>query len=620
MRIRSALIRSSVVLATCWAHLALAQNDWPAYGRDPGAQRFSPLKQINPGNVSKLVEAWSYQTKPATDTGGRRTSNTTALMVNGVLYFATPYQALVAVEPETGKTIWTFHHEHAVRTSRGIAYGPGDRNSPPSIYFGTEDGFLVAVNARTGKLVPGFAKEGELDLAAGMRDASVANAPYGLNGAPAVYKNLIFTGSHLQDYGSYGGRGDIRAWDTGTGKLVWTFHTVPRPGEPGHETWLDDGWINRSGANVWNTFSVDTETGTVLLPIGSPSDDRYGGDRPGANLFGNSLVALDAMTGKLKWYLQTVHHDLWDYDLPPQPTLIDIHKDGRRIPALIQAAKTGLIFILDRRTGKPVFGVEERPVPKGDVPGEWYSPTQPFPLKPPQLARATWKPGEISKFTPEQEKYCEDLFRNAQNDGPYAPVRLTDTVVFPGPDGGFNWGGGSYDPNLGYYFINSHDRGGVQKMVAQTPAKDRPTGKIGGAGDASQMPFVRKNVGAMTNPATGWPCQAPPWGELFAINVNTGDVAWRVPFGRVESLEKIGVRNTGSYNIGGSVATASGLVFIGATDDQRFHAYESKTGNLLWETKLPANAYANPMTYLGKDGKQYVVVAAQETMVAFRLP
>jgi quinoprotein glucose dehydrogenase len=322
----------------------------------------------------------------------------------------------------------------------------------------------------------------------------------------------------------------------------------------------------------------------------------------------------------LKWYFQAVHHDLWDYDLPPQPTLVDIVKDGQKIPALIQGSKMGLIFILDRRTGKPVFGVEERPVPKGDVPGEWYSPTQPFPLKPPPLARMTWNSSEIAKFTPEHQKYCEDLFKNAQNDGPYAPVRMTDTVVFPGPDGGFNWGGGSYDPKLGYYFINSHDQGGVQKMEAQVPAKERPTGKISGAGDASQMPFVRKNVGAIKNPATGWPCQAPPWGELFAINVNTGEVAWRKPFGRVESLEKIGVMNTGSYNIGGSVVTASGLLFIGATDDQRLHAYESKSGKLLWETKLPANAYANPITYQGKDGKQYVVVAAQETMVAFRLP
>jgi glucose dehydrogenase len=612
---------SFVVLYTVMAASAVAQNDWPTYGRDAGAQRYSPATQINAGNVSQLVEAWKYETKPAGGPEGKpKASNTTPLMIDNVLYFATPYQSLVAVEADTGKRIWSFDHQHAPRTSRGLAYWPGNRDAPPTIFFGTEDGFLVAVNARTGKLVPGFAREGELDLKPGVKADELANAPYGLNGAAAVYKNLVYTGSHLQDYGSLGGRGDVRAWDAATGKLVWTFHTVPQPGEKGHETWLNDGWKNRSGVNVWSTFTVDAQTGTLLMPVGGPSDDRYGGDRPGANLFGNSLVAVDAMTGKLKWYLQTVHHDLWDTDLPPQPTLVDVVKDGKKIPALIQAGKTGLIFILDRRTGKAIFGMEERPVPKGDVPGEWYSPTQPFPLKPPQLARATWKRDEITKFTPEQQKYCENLFKDAQNDGPFAPVRMTDTVVFPGPDGGFNWGGGSYDPTLGYYFINSHDRGAVQKMVAQVAAAERPKGQISGAGDASQMPFIRKNAGSITNPATGWPCQSPPWGELFAINVNTGDVAWRIPFGRVESLEKIGVMNTGSYNIGGSVATASGLLFIGATDDQRFHAYESKSGKLLWETKLPANGTANPITYLGKDGKQYVVIAAQETLVAYRLP
>src|ERR1700683_1468975 len=278
-------------------------------------------------------------------------------------------------------------------------------------------------------------------------------------------------------------------------------------------------------------MTVDERRGIVYMTSGGPAANYWGGDRPGANLFGNSVVAVDAVTGKYKWHFQVVHHDLWDSDLPPAPSLIDIVKDGKKIPALAQIGKAGYMFILDRTNGKPVFGIEERPVPKGDVPGEWYSPTQPFPLKPPQLARATWSPNDISKFTPEHQKYCEDLFKTAQNDGPFAPVRMTDTVVFPGPDGGFNWGGGSYDPKLGYYFINSHDRGGVQTMVAQVPATERPKGKIPGAGDLSQMPFVRKNVGAMINPATGWPCQSPPWGELFAINVNTGDVAWRLPFG-----------------------------------------------------------------------------------------
>jgi quinoprotein glucose dehydrogenase len=611
------LFSSAAALSLALLVPGSAQNDWPSYGRDPGATRYSPLSQINTSNVTRLMEAWRFDTKPTPQSKGKQASKSSPLMVNNLVYLATPFQSLVAIEPETGKKLWSFDHKYNPRASRGLAYWPGDKNGPPTIFFGTEDGLLIAVNARTGKQVPGFGREGALDLKPGMKDTR-PYAPYGLNGAPAIYKNLVITGSHLQDAGSYGGKGDVRAWDTATGKLVWTFHTVPRPGEVGHETWLDDGWIDRSGTNVWSTFSVDTRTGTLLMPIGSPSDDRYGGDRPGNNLFGNSLVAVDAMTGKLKWYFQTVHHDIWDYDLPPQPTLVDVVRDGKRIPALIQTTKTGLVFILDRRDGKPIFGVEERPVPKGDVPGEWYSPTQPFPVKPPALARMTWKRDEIARFTPEHARYCEDLFKNAANDGPYAPVRMTDTVVFPGSDGGFNWGGGSFDPKLGYFFINSHDQGAVARMESQVPAKEPST--KGGFGDSSQMPFVRRTVGAITNPATGWPCQSPPWGELFAINVNTGDVAWRVPFGRVDSLEALGVMNTGSYNIGGSVATGGGLLFIGASNDQRFHAYESKTGKLLWETKLAANAYSNPITYLGRNGKQYVVINANDTLVAFALP
>jgi len=608
--LRTSLFCTGLLLAQA----SWGQTDWPVYAHDPGANRYSPLTQINANNVSKLVQAWTYDTKPATPPAGMRDARTTPLVVNGVMYFVTAFRGVVAVDPETGKNIWSFEHKRNARPAKGIAYWPGGNGSPPTLFFGTDDGYMYALNAKTGKLVPGFATEGELELKKGMKD-NYPNATYGLNGTPQVYKNLVITGSHVQDNGQLGGIGDVRAWDTSTGKLVWTFHTVPRPGETGHETWLNDGWKDRSGVNVWSTFTVDAQTGTLLMTLGSASDDRYGGDRPGANLFANSLVALDIATGKLKWYFQTVHHDLWDTDLPPQPTLVDVVHNGKKIPALVQAGKTGLIFILDRRDGSAIYGMEERPVAKGDVPGEWYSPTQPFPLKPPPLARMTWKPDEIASFTPEHRKYCEDLFKGAQNDGPFAPVRMTNTVVFPGPDGGFNWGGGSFDPKLGYFFINSHDRGEVTRMAAPTPGAQKGKG-----GDTPGVPFNRRSAGNIVNPATGWPCQPPPWGELFAINVNTGDVAWRIPFGRVESLEKLGFKDTGAYNIGGSVATASGLLFIGATSDQYFHAYESKTGKLLWETKLPANGYANPITYLGKSGKQYVVIDANETVVAYKLP
>ena len=596
---------------------ARAQTDWPMYAHDPASTRYSPLVEITAANVARLKQSWILNTKPSPEAENRYESRTTPLVIHGLMYVLTRFNSLVAVEPETGKKLWSFEYSHAGRPAKGLAYWRGGGNSPATIFFGTDDGYLYAVNAKTGKLVPGFANEGELSLKAGMKD-KYPTALYGLNGAPIVFKDLVITGSHVQDVGTLGGRGDVRAWDAATGKLVWTFHTVPLPGETGHETWLDDGWKDRSGANVWSTFSLDAETGTLFMPLGSASDDRYGGDRPGANLFANTLVAVDATTGKLKWHFQTVHHDLWDYDLPPQPTLVDVVHDGKKIPALIQTTKTGLVFILDRRNGKPIYGVEERPVPTGDVPGEWYSPTQPFPLKPPPLARNSWKPGELTAFTPEQKKYCEDLFKNAHNEGPFSPVRLTDTVVFPGPDGGFNWGGGSYDPKLGYFFINSHDQGEVTKMVARGSQED--TQKAAIVGDVERPPYVRKNAGNPVNPATGWPCQSPPWGELFAINIHTGDVAWRIPFGRIESLEALGFSETGSYNIGGSVATAGGLLFIGATPDKRFHAYDSKTGKLLWEAMLPDHGYANPITYLGKNHKQYVVIDSADAVIAFALP
>jgi glucose dehydrogenase len=603
-----------------------AAGDWPMYAHDPSSTRFSPLKEINASNVAKLTEVWRFDNRPSANAKAARSSQTTPLVVDGVMYLLTPFQSLVALDPETGKQIWVYQHQHEGRSPRGIAYWPGDKNSPPTIFFGNEDGFLVAVNAKTGKAVPGFANEGDLDLKPGMKDG-YPYSHYGVSSAPFVYKNLVITGSHVQDSPALGGKGDVRAWDASTGKLVWTFHTIPRPGETGHETWLkEDSWKDRSGANVWTSFSLDPETGTLFLPIGSATYDLYGGDRPGDDLFANSLVALDAMTGKLKWYFQAVHHDLWDYDLPPQPTMVDIVKDGKKIPALVEAGKTGLVYILDRRTGKPVFGVEERPVPKGDVPGEWYSPTQPFPLKPPPLARMSFKREDLASITPEHRKACEALLDadgGAHNDGPFTPTGLKNTIIFPGSLGGANWGGGSYDPTLGYYFINVRNTGQIGKMVSQVPAP-KPLPRIIMQGDTTQNPWVRRGprgpMSGFSDLATGWPCQAPPWGELFAINVNTGDIAWHIPFGRIEELEAKGIMNTGAPNLGGSVATAGGLLFIGATEDQRFHAYDSKTGKLLWETKLPAPAIANPISYRGKNGKQYIAIQADNYLVAFGLP
>ncbi len=603
-----------------------AQTDWQSYGGDAGSMRYSPLTQINAGNIRQLKQAWVFDTRPAPATKALRTGQATPLVVNGVLYAVTLHQSLVALDPDTGRQIWIYRHKHEGRPPRGIAYWPGDKAARAQLVFGTFDGFLVFVDAKTGMLVR------EIDLKAGMKDEKkYPNSHYGLSAAPMVYKNVIITGSHTQDAPSLGPPGDARGWDARTGKLLWTFHSVPQPGEPGHDTWLNafgkESWKERSGVNAWTTGSVDTKTGTVYMTFDSPSTDLYGGDRPGNNLFGNTLVALDALTGKTKWHFQTTHHDIWDYDEPGPPTLVDLVKDGKTIPAIVQTGKTGLVFVLDRRNGKPIIPIEERPVPKGDVPGEWYPPTQPFPVRPPALTRMSITRDELAKVTPEQQKFCEALWDaegGAHNDGPYTPMGSKPTVVFPGADGGGNWGGGSVDPKLGYFFFNVKNDGAIGKM----DKRPVPPGAKDGLGQEidpnmyARAPVVvdGKRVSAFANPQTGWPCEAPPWGELSAVNLNTGEIAWRVPFGRVDDLEAKGVMNTGSFNKGGSVATAGGVLFIGASYDQRFHAYDSKTGKLLWEVKLPEIAQANPITYAGKNGKQYVVVNADNLIVGFALP
>jgi quinoprotein glucose dehydrogenase len=625
------MTRLSAILL-CLCGLVSAQKDWPSYGGDPGSTRYSTLAQINTGNASKLTQAWVFDTRPTPGAQASRNIQATPLVINGVMYAVTGHQSLVALNPETGKQIWVYKHNHAGRPPRGIAYWPGDKDNSPRIIFGTFDGFLLAVDTKTGKLAPGFGNQGEIDLKAGMKDqARFPNSHYGLSAAPMIYKNVVITGSHTQDAPSLGPPGDARGWDARTGKLLWTFHAVPRPGEAGHETWLDTpgkpSWVDRSGVNAWTTGSVDTKTGTVYMTFDSPATDLYGGDRPGNNLFGNTLVAIDALTGKEKWHFQTTHHDIWDYDEPGPPTLTDVVHDGKTIPALVLTGKTGLVFVLDRKTGKPIIPVEERPVPKGDVPGEWYSPTEPFPVRPPALTRMSITRDQLAKVTPEQQKFCQELWDaegGAHNDGPYTPMGMKPTVVFPGADGGGNWGGGSTDPKLGYFFVNVKNDGAIGRMDKPAP---RPGAKDGLGQNIDPNMYARtpirigdRRVGAFSNPNTGWPCEAPPWGELSAVNLTTGEIAWRIPFGRVDDLEAKGVMNTGSFNKGGSVATAGGVLFIGASYDQRFHAFDSKTGKLLWEMKLPEQAQANPITYQGKDGKQYVAVNADNLIVAFALP
>jgi len=624
-RMRTSLLLSVVSLMLPALY---AQNDWPSYAHDPGGQRYSPLKQINATNVSKLVPAWSYQMKK--EGQPFRLSQSIPIMVNGILFVGYPLNRVAALEPETGKVLWEFAGKTIDRdrvglgSMRGLAYWPGDKQTPPQIVFGTPDGEMYSINAKTGKPNPGFGNEGVVNLRTPEIMNGFPNIHYGLNSAPFVYKNLVFTGSHnVDNTGPKAPAGDVRAWDLRTGKLVWTFHTVPRPGEMGHETWLGDSWKRMSGANVWTFFSVDAERGILYMPLGSVNNDFYGTDRPGANLFSDSIVAVDAETGKLKWYFQATHHDLWDYDMPIPPMLFDVVKDGKKIPAVGAMNKASLLFILDRVTGEPIYGVEERPVPKGDVPGEWYSPTQPFPVKPPPLVRMSFKyPDDIAKVTPEHEAACRELLEKVgggRNRGPYTPYSAEGALGLPYIFGGATWSGGAFDPTLGYYIINTTDSGEMGYIVPQSddpgapPESPRLMGRPRGG-----APTISGRLGGSLS-VKGWPCWQPPWGRLTAINVNTGDIAWQIPFGTMEGVPA-GIKTGASSLGGGPMTTAGGLTFIGAAFDGMFRAFDSKTGQELWSVKTPEVAHANPISYMGKDGKQYIAIAAGSTFLTYKLP
>jgi quinoprotein glucose dehydrogenase len=370
-------------------------------------------------------------------------------------------------------------------------------------------------------------------------------------------------------------------------------------------------------------ISVDEELGLVYLPYGSPSYDFFGGDRKGTNLYGNCIVALEAATGKLKWYFQAVHHDTWDYDFEAAPVLFNVRRNGKTIPALAEVSKQGLVYVLDRRDGKPVFGMEERAVPPSDIPGEAASKTEPFPVKPLPIARMSFKPSELAKVTPEHEKACTEMLATEggmHNDGPFTRYGSTLSIVFPGTLGASNWHGASFDPSLGYLFMNVINLADVGKVVKSAEGSRVPFSRTSPWGGFARFWYGEKY----------WPCQEPPWGEMVAINLNTGDIAWKVPLGVIEELESKGIRGTGTMNMGGSAATAGGLVFIGATNDRRFRAFDAKTGKVLWEHQLEAGAYASPLTYQGKDGRQYVAVVATgggyydrvsgDSVVAFALP
>ena len=591
-----------------------------AQGND-GA-KFSPLDGINASNVAKLQPAWTFHTGDLYlgSKGGFRgrasAFETTPLYADGKLFITSAFCRVIALDPVTGKQLWAFDPKIDIKAGYGDFANRGvstwvdtGKSKQRRLFLATLDARLFALDAANGRPIPAFGKNGSVDLTKGLRIPVLPKSPseYEETSPPAVIGDMVVVGSGIADNGRTDmPSGEVRGFDVRTGKLVWTFD--PLPG-------------TRTGAgNAWSLITPDPPNNLVFVPTGSPSPDYYGGERKGDNRYANSVVALNAKTGKVVWFFQTVHHDLWDYDVAGQPALIT--SKGR--PAVAVTSKTGNIFILDRMTGAPVFGVEERPVPKSDVPGEESSPTQPFPVLPTRRGPDRIEPWGIDDA---EKQWCADTIRKLRYDGLFTPPSLQGSLVFPGNIGGMAWGGVAFDPRISTLFVPDNRLAAVVRLVpradlqrAEEERKDWETAPQSGTPYGMQRIFLLSPKGG--------PCTAPPWGVISAIDTNTGATKWQVPAGNMQWLGEHPER--GSIALGGPLATAGGLVFMGATLDPYLKAFDSTTGKLLWKGQLPTSARATPMTFQGPDGRQYVVIAAgghdvpggklDDALVAFALP
>ena len=703
-----------VVAATVIAGLAAAglirvtaaageNADWPVYRGDPKGNQYAAIAQIHAANVHRLRPAWIYRTG---DANQRSTMHVNPVVVNGVMYVTTPALKAVALDAATGREVWVFdparHNNGTVvrLRNRGVAYWKGAEGE--RIFHFVRDR-VYAIDARSGALIPSFGTNGFIDLRQHL-GVDPSSAVIEMTSPGAVFRNLLIVASRVNE--SYDASpGHIRAFDTVTGAMKWIFHTIPREGQPGWDTWT---WVKNEsygGANAWGGVTIDEQRGWVFAATGSATDDFYGGLRKGSNLFANTVLALDATTGERKWHYQTVRHDIWDYDNPPAPILVTIRRGGAAIDAVVQLTKMGFTFILDRDTGQPLFPVQEVPVPRSTVQGEEAWPTQLVPLKPQPLVRQTLTEADLTNITPESRAHAFKEFRKYVSGPIYTPPSLQGTITTPGHLGGAQWHGASFDPTLNMLYVNVnevptinrlravHDPGdrrltpaqtgrqiyeracaachGLERQgtIPHTPALQKVT-----ATDAqlenvitqgrNAMPafpqFQRRELNALSAylksaPGTvaidagvksavdrytidgyplfldphGVPAIAPPWGTLNAIDLVSGDLAWKVPLGEYPQLVAKGIRNTGSLNFGGAVATAGGVIFVAATADEKIRAFEKHSGRVLWEHQLPAGGYATPSVYM-VDGRQYVAVAAGgsgknatksgDSIVVFALP
>jgi len=612
-------------------------GEWPAYGRDPGGARFSPLADIDRSNVTKLEVAWTFRTGHlGVDTANEPRFETTPIVVDGSLYLTTPLGQLIAIDPATGRERWRFDPKSRRKAhygdfaNRGVSTWLDGRTSGDApcrrrIFLATIDARLFAIDGATGRPCRDFGRRGMVDLRKGLRQPPAEFAAYEVTSPPLVIGDLVVSGSAIADNAWIRpASGEVRAFDARSGELRWRWDPIPQdPRDPAHATWENGSAAATGAANVWSIMVADPDRGLIYVPTSSPAPDYFGGFRPGENRYANSIVALRAATGEVAWQFQTVHHDLWDYDNAAPPALVTLRRGGEAIPAVLQATKTGMLYALHRESGKPVFAVEERAVPASDVPGERASPTQPMSavvLSPHGLEKP-----EFTHLDEADSKACGTMVGALRNEGIFTPPSLGGTLVRPSNIGGSHWGGLAIDPGRQVAVVPVNT---VASMVQLLPdgfdidAGDAESDRLdlgyqytrmSGTGYVMRRRFLRAPSGAF--------CSPPPWGLLVGVDLASGRKSWEVPLGSFDG------KTPGSPNLGGPIATAGGVVFVGATVDPAFRAFDVETGELLWSAELPAGARATPITYRA-GGRQFVVIAAGggevfgagDYLVAFALP
>lgn len=600
-------------------------GEWLAYGRDDGGTRYSPLRAVDRTNVKKLELAWTYRTGDFLAAPHAARAEGTPLMVDGTLYLSTPFGRVIALDPASGAERWSFDPrvnlsgDYGDFANRGVStwVDPSRPRAAPCrrrIFVAPIDARLIALDARTGARCADFATNGEIDLTKGILNAPSYKGEYQVTSPPAIVGDLVIVGSAIADNQRLDApSGVVRAFDARSGALRWQWDPVPRtPDLAGYDSWRGANAHRTGAANAWSLISIDAERGLVFVPVGSASPDFFGGERLGANLYSNSVVALRAATGDVVWHFQVVHHDLWDYDVASQPVLFTLRREGRAIPALAQATKMGHLFILDRETGTPLFPVEERPVPRSDVAGEEAWPTQPFPVLPRPLVPASLTPDEAWGVNDADRRWCRDRIAGLRSEGIFTPPSLKGTLLFPGNVGGSNWSGAAIDTARGIVVVPSNRLGTVITLVPRASMTEH---RRANRGSGSEISDQRGTAFGMQRDwlraPSGAPCNAPPFGTLTAIELASGNVLWEKPLGSIPAFKDIpGSEHWGSINLGGAMITAGGLVFIAGTMDERLRAFDIDTGEELWSAPLPAGGNALPMTYTGDDGRQYIAISA----------